>query len=196
VNKNNAKKKYTFDILDGNIGYLAYNQCQDYKAFDRFLKKTFQRIEKNGVDQLIIDIRKNSGGNSTLNDLLLNYITRKPYQQVYGRYWKVSDQVKEQIQTKLLWSGFLPEDFLQQYLNANNQSVIKEFDDVLSYPDSSNLFFTGTTCVLIGPKTFSNANYLADAIKTYSLSPLIGLPIGEYTGVSTFIRTQNLRVFA
>ena len=34
---------------------------------------------------------------------------------------------------------------------------------------------------LIGPSTFSSANFLADAVKTYHISTLIGLATGENT---------------
>ena len=35
--------------------------------------------------------------------------------------------------------------------------------------------------MLIGPSTFSSANFLADAVKTYNITTLIGTPTGEYT---------------
>ena len=41
--------------------------------------------------------------------------------------------------------------------------------------------FKGKHCFLIGPYTFSSANYLADAIKTFKLSTLIGSATGELT---------------
>jgi len=181
ANQNTVEEKYTFEILDDHIGYLAYNQCADLKAFDRFLEKTFSTIQKKGVDKLIIDIRENGGGNSELNDHLLNYVTRKPYQQAYGRYWKVSREVQDKIRNEKLWEGFLDQEFFNRYLNSPDQSVIKEFDEEMMKPDSNELYFNGTTCLLIGPKTFSSANYLADAVKTYALFTVIGTPTGEYT---------------
>lgn len=42
-------------------------------------------------------------------------------------------------------------------------------------------FFNGKHCFIIGPYTFSSANYLADAIKTFSLSTLVGKSTGEFT---------------
>lgn len=42
-------------------------------------------------------------------------------------------------------------------------------------------YFKGKHCFLIGPYTFSSANFLADAIKTFSLSTLIGESTGELT---------------
>ncbi|UTW66304.1 hypothetical protein KFE94_16885 [bacterium SCSIO 12643] len=181
ANESTVEEKYTFEILADNIGYLSYNQCADLKAFKRFLNKTFTMIQKNGVDKLIIDIRENGGGNSELNDWLLNYITRKPYQQAYGRYWKVSKEVQDKIKNEKLWAGFLDQEFFDRYLGSPNQSVIKEFDDEMTQPDSNELYFNGTVCMLIGPKTFSSANYLADAVKTYEICTLIGMPTGEYT---------------
>ena len=70
---------------------------------------------------------------------------------------------------------------MNKYYKAKNQTVIESFDDGLTTPNSQKNFFNGKSCFLIGTNTFSSANFLADAIKTYNLSTLIGLPTGENT---------------
>ena len=74
---------------------------------------------------MIIDIRFNSGGNSSLNDRLLSYITSNKYRQSSGRYWKVSNEVKQKIKNDSLWNDFLEESFLSIYVDSDNQSIIK-----------------------------------------------------------------------
>ncbi|MEM8528693.1 MAG: S41 family peptidase, partial [Bacteroidota bacterium] len=176
-----ATTNYTFEILEGNIGLIAYNSCQNAKAFERFLKKTFQTIASKNIDQLIVDIRQNGGGNSDLNDQLLAYLTPKAYQQMSGRYWKVSEQAKTSYRSNKVYGKMFGKAFMDEYAAAENGSVIKKLGDETYQNDSPKNVYQGAHCFLIGPRTFSSANMLADAIKTYELSTLIGEPTGELT---------------
>ena len=178
--QNFPKKKYTFKILEDSIGLISYNNCQDLEAFKLFLDTTFTLLKTKKIDKLIIDIRENGGGDSKLNDVLLSYITNKPYRQSSGRYWKVSKQAKIKYKENG-FEDYFGKQFMDSYLKANNNSIIESLDEELITPEKPTNYFEGTTCVLIGTNTFSSANFLADAIKTYKLSTLIGLPTGENT---------------
>ena len=70
---------------------------------------------------------------------------------------------------------------MQKYMDTPNQEVIESLDEDLVYPNSPKNYYNGNLCVLIGPNTFSSANFLADAIKTYHITTLIGSPTGEDT---------------
>jgi len=176
-----SRKNYTFEVIEGDVGLMSYNKCEDYDAFSIFLDSTFQQISSNGINKLIIDLRFNSGGNSSLNDKLLSYLTRKKYRQSSGRYWKVSKEVKHKIKIDSLWSDFLDQPFLSKYLASNNNEALNEIDYSRTKNSKPAHYFRGKHCFLIGPFTFSSANYLADAIKTFSLSTLIGASTGELT---------------
>jgi len=174
LTEENLNENYSFKILENNVGYIAYNNCLDYEAFEVFLAETFSSIHKSNIDNLIIDIRKNGGGNSSLNDLLLNYITKSDYRQSSGRYWKVSAQVKQKIKEDSLWVGFLDESFLNKYLNSEDGAIIEELEFELTTPQKVKNYFNGTTYLLIGAETFSSANFLADAVKEYKICKVIG----------------------
>lgn len=181
INSQQVQDDYTFHIVENNVGLISYNSCTNFGAFRKFLKKTFEKIHREGVSQLIIDIRENSGGDSRLNDLLLTYITDRPYRQASGRYWKVSEQSKAAYADNPAYVKIFGKDFMDKYQEAKVGSVIEQLESELTQPQKSKHFFEGATCFLIGPSTFSSANFLADAVKTYQLSTLIGQPTGEYT---------------
>ena len=177
---NGSGQDYSFEVLDHNIGYLAYNSCNNAATFNKFLKSTFQEINDEKITQLIIDIRKNTGGNSYLNELLLAYVTKKEYRQSASRYWKISEPFKNQIDSSFyekLWG----KKFVRQYQEAPNQSILKEDEYTMVKPKAPRNYFDGEACLLIGPQTFSSANFLADAVSTYDIMPLIGRPTGENT---------------
>jgi len=182
INNNYAlKENYSFEIMDNEVGLISYNSCTGYKEFKQFLKTTFKEIKKKKITSLIIDIRENLGGNSDLNDLLLAYITTNPYRQSAGRFWKVSKEAKEAYASNPVYKENEGDDFMKEYMNTPNQEIIKDFNDALTHPVSPKNYFNGKTCFLIGPNTFSSANFLADAVKTYKISTLIGTATGEYT---------------
>lgn len=182
VNSAQIQVDYSFKILDGGIGLISYNSCNNYKKFNKFLKESFKTIEQENIDKLIIDIRENGGGDSGLNDLLLSYITKKPYQQSVGRYWKVSAEAKKAYSENNVYSRIFGKEFMNQYMNTPNQEVIETIDSTeLTHPINPKNYFQGKSCILIGSSTFSSANFLADAVKTYSITTLIGTPTGEYT---------------
>ena len=181
INSKQRKEDYTFKILDDNIGLISYNRCNNYKKFKKFLKNTFKTIEEKSINKLIIDIRENGGGDSGLNDLLLSYITQTPYQQASGRYWKVSEQAKKTYSENKVYNRLFGEEFMNEYMSTPNQEVIEAFDTALLSPVTPENYFVGKSCILIGPSTFSSANFLADAVKTYKITTLIGSPTGEYT---------------
>jgi len=169
------------EIVEDEVGLISYNSCTDYEVFKEFLENTFKIIKEKNINKVIIDIRENSGGDSELNNLLLSYITIIPFQQSSGRYWKVSYEAKIAYKNNPVYGENFGQEFLNRYNRSENQSIIESFEDELIQPIKPENYFTGKTCVLIGPSTFSSANFLADAIKTYKLSTLIGSATGELT---------------
>ena len=65
-----ALSDYTFDLIEDSIGIINYNACRKKEKFKRFLDSTFTTIQQKNIDYLIIDLRKNGGGNSDLNTFL------------------------------------------------------------------------------------------------------------------------------
>jgi hypothetical protein len=181
INSDQVVADYSFEILEDDIGLISYNKCSDYEKFKVFLGTTFEKLKQENINKLIIDIRKNGGGNSSLNDLLLSYITKTPYQQSSGRYWKVSELAKRTFTENEIFKNMFGDEFMNQFMNTKNQEVIEDFNNELFHPIFPENYFEGKSCLLIGPATFSSANFLADAIKTYKITTLIGKPTGEYT---------------
>jgi hypothetical protein len=182
INSSQVQVDYSFEIVDDNVGLIHYNSCNNYKKFRKFLEQTFSTIAEKNIDKLIIDIRENGGGDSRLNDLLLTYITTKPYQQSSGRYWKVSREAKKAYASNKVYAKMFGAEFMEEYMSTPDGEVIETLDSSdFVVPEKPKNYFEGRSCVLIGPSTFSSANFLADAVKTFNLTTLIGTPTGEYT---------------
>lgn len=176
------KKYYTYRLLEENIGYIDFRSMRDLKAFEKFLKQTFEQMHETGVRGLIVDLRKNGGGSTTLGRALLSYITDKPYRFVARMEWKVSRQLKQHLRNFLpAWVRWLPLQYVHpmgRKIWTTPEGEIAVWQSEPERPPANPLRFEGPVCVLIGPSTFSSAMKLANAIADFDLATLIGEETG------------------
>jgi hypothetical protein len=78
---NSPGAPYSFGILGKNTGLLTISSFWMGKdgEFKRFLKKAFSTINKSGIDNLIIDVRNNEGGNDKRGALLLSWLMSEEF---------------------------------------------------------------------------------------------------------------------
>jgi len=169
-------QKFKFEVKENKIGYLAINTMEpDLKTYTAFFDSCFTALKSKRINTMVIDLRKNLGGNSQIADLLISYFNEKPYSLSGGRFWRVSQRYK---------------DFLTAQGDTNNSYHKKENNSILDYRKcgphepmfvNNSLLFTGKVYLLTGPLTFSSANMLADSVKEYRMATVIGQPTGENT---------------
>lgn len=164
------------------IGIIDFRKFVDLEKFEIFLRRTFEQIQKEGVTDLIIDIRENPGGYSELEDVFLSYISDKPVINCLKMDIKVSKQLKNYLRSTLRWYvKWLP----IQYIHPTWRKIwtTPEGDLVIirqepEKPKYNPLRFDGGVYVLIGPSTYSTAQDFAAAIQDYKLGTLIGEETG------------------
>jgi len=168
---------WSFSRPNNGSAYLAVNSLTGKPdAFKYFLDSVFTNLKQNSVNKLIIDLRQNGGGNSALGELLLGYITDKSFRMAGGVKWKISSQYKEQLRQHNDSPGLKN---MAYYMDGKNGDILSNTGDKPQKPAVNNLLFKGKVLVMIGPKTFSSANMLANTIQDYKLATLIGTPSGE-----------------
>ena len=101
-----SNEPYTFSALpDKNIGIIEFNQFAYLDRFKVFLDSTFQVLQQENIENLIIDIRKNGGGNSALGDELLQYVSSVPFAQYGKTIEKYSDILKQFYKSDSDWKN-------------------------------------------------------------------------------------------
>ncbi len=171
------KPDQVFRYLDSANAYLAVNTLmQEPAAFKLFLDSVFTQLQQRPVPKLIIDIRLNGGGDSELGQILLGYLTDKPFRMAGGVKWKVSATYKKVLNER---SGGKAEEENRFYFDKKNGDIITFETETPRAPAAQPLRFKGKVVVLIGTHTFSSANMLANAIGDYHLATLMGQPTGE-----------------
>ncbi|MDF2192353.1 S41 family peptidase [Paraflavitalea sp. CAU 1676] len=156
----------------GNIAVIEFNDMDrsHKEKFAAFLDSSFKIIQERKAAGLVVDIRKNGGGDFALGELLISYFTGKPYRNVSAVKYKISSHARAMATLR-------NENF--PFQNEKNGSVYSFKVDALTTPDSQQYRFTGKTALLIGPSTFSSANMLANTIKDYQLATVFGQPTAE-----------------
>ena len=83
-------KYYAYEYLSDNKAlYFEYNACADMEdlSFADFNNEMMNRVEKEEVEKIIIDLRSNSGGNSEIlnpfTKRLKSYLEEKPETKIY-----------------------------------------------------------------------------------------------------------------
>lgn len=173
ANMPHMDKKYDFRIIDNKLGYLNFmSMSGKWEDFGRFADSCFTALAQQKIPAIAIDLRQNSGGDSMLADVLLSYLTKKKYNLMGKRYWKVSREYKDYLKQ----NG----ETGSEYLNQPDGTIWQRGDCTPRENDFvSDKLFTGKIFFITGPFTYSSANMLADAVKQYKLGTIVGETTGE-----------------
>ena len=159
---------YTFKFLpEKNIGIIEFNSFSDLDRFKVFIDSTFQVLQKEKIENLIIDLRKNGGGNSSLGDELFQYISPVPFTQYGKNIVKYSDIQKLYYKTRFNFE-----------VSNHNGIVIQNENAKLIELRENNLRYKGNIFLLISHYTFSSAADFSWAFKYFKM----GTVVGEETG--------------
>ena len=176
--------------------YPAFKYSEDEK---KKIDGIFQEIKASGSQDLIIDIRDNSGGTSSMGDLIFSYLHEGKLIQVSKTRMKVSSDILSPNYPKMA-SLVLEADVAQKYSAylqkkyAGLEGVIvtqdgedeedKEYTKIfgdnkngepLSKP---NAFFSGRIFLLVDNGTFSAGTMLAAAFRDYGVGTILGYETG------------------
>jgi len=181
--KNNAER---FEKEEENMGTFTIVKSRGYfrfssfkksygKKYNEFLKKSFEKIKSKKIDEIIFDLRGNTGGAMQyaimayfLDDgtNLGRYVIEKPRKAIESIYIKkmTPDFVKHRKATKT-----------QKRLQRKNK-----FDNGATLVENSNkdLRYSGKIIVITDEGTFSSASMLACHLKTLCGAKIIGRTAG------------------
>lgn len=177
----------TYQRLNDSIAVIDFKTMgiTSGEKFSKFLKETFKDIQSRKTKLLVVDLRKNGGGNSEYGDSLLHYFNSKPYRMAAEKKWMVSQEYKDNFKQMLPWyarSFAVEKSGLKDYFEHKNGELFdfaKEPKDTLTIPKSNDLRYKGIVWIIIGNGTFSSAMMTANAIEDFKLATLIGQPTAE-----------------
>jgi len=180
------KEPYSF-VISKDEGYaiLDFQEFVNLNKFKQFAHKLFEEIESDGVTKLIVDLRKNGGGNSQLTEEFISYITDKPYRQFSRVDLKVSKLIRKYYSVLMKhFSSFpinlLPARITYAPLWKTQIGGIASSEVPFKAVMPKQHHFSGNLIVLTSSYTFSAATGFAVTIKDNSLGTIIGTPTGGF----------------
>lgn len=137
----------------GDIGYLVVNNFES-EVIEKLYDQLFDSISK--TKGLIIDIRNNGGGSSSVGYHIIQTLVDKPFKSSACKRLKYISRPGESVE----WEDLQPDE------NA---------------PDGKR-YYSKPVIVLIGPRTFSAAEDFTVAFDYAKRGKLVGRPTGGSTG--------------
>jgi hypothetical protein len=135
--------------------------------FTAFIDSVFTQISNKNVGSLIIDLRYNGGGEASLADSLISYLTPNEYQS---------------MQSDLIKISYTTTDYIQQLQSMNWGEKRGRFyvcSGMTIKPINRRGFFNGSIYVLTSSMTYSTAGFFANVVKCYKIGTIIGSETGQ-----------------
>lgn len=135
--------------------------------FTSFIDSAFTQFQLKNSKSLIIDLRYNGGGQASLADSLISYLTTKEYNSLKSTVFKITIATSDYVQQLQSMNFGMKKGNFYQY----NGEPIK--------PLPRKNSFKGSVYVLTSSFSYSTAGFFANVIKCYNLGTIIGSETGQ-----------------
>lgn len=164
-------KLWDFSIIDDRTAIMVINTFSSSYERDlkQFIKQSFEQMKRKNVQNLIIDLRRNGGGNSKIVEYLYSFISNKPYRVYSQIHVKYSDDAIRELK---VFNPLL----LFRVKILNQKTFVYRIN--FRKPGKNSLLFKGNVYVLVGPQTFSAATDFAAMVKDLKVATIVGEETG------------------
>ncbi|PLX03628.1 MAG: hypothetical protein C0595_06400 [Marinilabiliales bacterium] len=190
ITKNNTTrntKDFEYHIeKDRNTAVMQINTFEfQFERYDSLLRSSFNDIKQNGINNLIIDVRANHGGNGNLIGTLVDYLTDKPYITDAKSEVKTSEATKKCYTTHPIFVNAIEQarkaegntsDFMElvNCFLEKPAGTITTFPEEIRIPKDNEYRFNGKLFVLAGKETFSGGTGFTVIIKDNIIGYIVG----------------------
>lgn len=178
-----SDKPWSLEIKENHIGVLTMKSWFTYKFktnWRKLLSGYFKELNEKSVDNLIIDIRDNVGGDGNVGQELLSYIatnTIKPnifYRQVVG-----STSIDKQLWPYFLpWANAykkkLPDHAVKQLENGSFELLRHKSEPIIP----QKVHYKGKVFIIINAANSSATFNFADIVSQNKIATLVGQKTG------------------
>ena len=183
LKENTDLKPFSYARVDNDTMVFTYNIFKDpNNDFEKFLEDMFRTIQEEGIKKLVIDLRKNKGGDTFYGDMILSYLTDATFQQ----YSKIDILVSKEARKAFLAEAprfirWFPVQYFHPMLKplwGDTFGNIVSISNKEKVPRGTASQFIGDLFVVIGPGSMSSATMLPSTVKKYHLGTLVGEDTG------------------
>jgi hypothetical protein len=187
--KAGSQKVLEYELLNDSIAYMGIHtfsngdikKYSDEKKLSVFLKKSFESIEENGIQTLIVDVSENTGGSEGNEGLVYSY---------FGDNYQKYQKVRAKTQKAVLDNGIDKPIKLKAFGLFERLFVNKKMEDgslerresigigLMAYKKEPHTKFSGKTYVLISPVTYSGGSEFSNMMYSQGLATFVGQETG------------------
>lgn len=144
---------------EDNLGIFSLVVCVDDDVFRQDVEEFFAAVKDNEIENVLIDVRENVGGQSRVVEAFLRHLPIDSY-ATYGSTIRYSEQAAERV-------------------GMRRTRGTSTFPPSTRRIDSVDDPFTGDVFVVIANQTFSAGNWIAVVFHDNNLGKAIGEPTGN-----------------
>lgn len=160
-----VRQPYSFSIdRENNVAVMDFRHFENIEGMKIFADSMFRTLRNEGIGNLIIDVRRNGGGNSIVGDVLLRYISPIPFNQMDRSLVRVTPTTQRLRGNNEIHPQFTFYDIDEGHYHKPLTKEEGHYD--------------GNVYLLTSNKTFSSAGSFSWAFKETGA----GTVIGEETG--------------
>jgi hypothetical protein len=177
-----VEEMLTFRMIeDDRIGIITMRDFLPVKKMLPLINKAFDNLKSHGAEDLIIDLRKSTGGHAESGFAIIDKIADKPYQTCSEELFFIKSAMltSNNKHMRKIWQNrtYLHKKELIPIMQAGRDTVIVYQCPEIKPKNHKNKF-TGRVWVLVGAQTYSAAVGLAAIVQDHKL----GIVVGEETG--------------
>lgn len=167
--------------LTPDVLVLEVNKMQSNERVRKFIDDAFARVKEKNYRALVIDIRRNGGGNSVVGDWVFRYLTRKNYRQSGVKEIKLSAYLTENNKSYREWT-----ERLKTQNPVEGDRIVLRSDDAEdeAAPDNARWVYEGKVYLLTAPRTYSSGFMMAETFKCYGFGEIVGEAPGSYRNLT------------
>ena len=200
--KSSVEAPWKLELLNADrtaiLTISSFSEASDAK-YKKFLRKSFETINQEGISTLIIDIRNNRGGYINRGTELLSYLSDEPYQYVATSIVRSSSMLKRKIKKSIIMPGLAMKLFkgsIGKELVSGWNNPVGSYDTLrwdLVDPHPSKYLFEGELYLLTNGLSISNSALVRNAFSINDFGTVIGTPCGG-TANGTFGNSVNFQL--
>jgi hypothetical protein len=200
-----SKEPLELRILDKSTAYLGVHTFSNskirerstYKTFDKFLKYSFNEIQRNEIQNLVIDMGNNGGGSEGNEGLLYSYFGNN-----YQKYLKVRAKTQKAVLDNgidkpiiLRTFGFVEQHFQNKRMADGSLERRKNAEPgLMAFKKEPKQKFKGNIFIIISPVTYSGGSEFSNMMYSQGLATFVGQEAGGgyYGNTSGYSRELTL----
>jgi hypothetical protein len=182
--RSSTKGAYSYKVINQKTGYLYINhfligkdQNDDlHKQYALFLENTFQKINEEKIENLLVDVRTNTGGTGPNDILTYSYLAQKRIKNaksawIRSKKIKYSKHLDIPFLVKPFAIGKMKKELKKEFtLQKENGYYYEKFEDVIPQKNA----FDGQVYLLVAAPTASAGSLFAAMVAGNTDAIIVG----------------------